>query len=160
MTPREPAPPPAAVVAAPPAVPPLPVPPPPEVPKADPPPPKVTMTAAPDASLPAPRPLTTCRFADPAPPPPADDPVIFAVVRRDGGAAAGTTAGPAVVQRAIEDLCRTAARECQTEVTGERQVRVRLTVRAAADWQALYGRLQMLAELGNYGVVFQVRIRP
>jgi hypothetical protein len=118
------------------------------------------LTAATNKALPGPRPVRTCRFVEePTKPAPADDAVIFAVIRRTADPAAAT-ADAAVVRRAIEDACRATARECQTEVTGDRQVRVLLAVRAAQDWRALFGCLQELPELGSYGVVFQVRVRP
>jgi hypothetical protein len=120
--------------------------------------PKAQLTATPEPMLTAPQPLPTCRFADPPPPARDDGPVLLAVVRRDGGAVGA--ADTAVVRRAIEETCRTTARACQTEVTGDRQVRVLLTVQTERDWQMLFERLQALAELGNHGVVFQVRVRP
>jgi hypothetical protein len=121
-----------------------------------PPPPQPTMTAAPEVELSAPKPVTTCRFLDdPAPAkPPADDAVIMAIIRR-GGAATGSAAD---VRKAVEMACRTKAVECQTEVAGERQVRVLLTVKSAADWQRVYDRMQELPNLGEYGLLFQVRV--
>src|SRR5436189_175035 len=108
-----------------------------------------------DSQADTPRPVSSCQFVEPVAlaPPSADEPVILAVVRREGDAVSAA-APTAVLRRAIEDACRTAARDCQTDETGERQVRVTLVVRSERDWQLLYARLQALAELGNHGVVF------
>lgn len=117
---------------------------------------KPTLTAAPDDDFRPARTVTTCRFLDEAAPPPkpvADDDVILAIVRR-GGPATGTVAE---VRKAVEAACRKAVK-CQTEVAGERQVRVLLTVRSLADWQRLYAHLQELPDLGEYGLLFQVRV--
>jgi hypothetical protein len=78
----------------------------------------------------------------------------MAVVRR-GGAANGSAAD---IRAAVERVCRGKVVTCQTEVAGERQVRVMLTVHSAADWQRLYDRMQNLPELGEYGLLFQVRV--
>jgi hypothetical protein len=117
--------------------------------------PKPTMTATPDDDFHAPKPITTCRFLDDPPPatPAADDSVIMAVLRR-GGPTAGTAAD---IRKAVEATCKKAV-DCQTEVAGERQVRVLLTVRSVEEWQRFYARLQELADLGEYGLLFQVRI--
>jgi hypothetical protein len=167
MIPCEPlAPPPPPVAFAPPrmeppSMPPAPEPlPPPRLAPPAPPPPtsakRPVMTAAPDDDFHAPRPVTTCRFLDDVgPPKPAADPVdIIAVIRR-GGPATGSAVD---VRKAVEAACRTKAVECQTEVAGERQVRVLLTVRSETDWQRLYARLQDLPDLGEYGLLFQVRV--
>jgi hypothetical protein len=118
--------------------------------------PQPTMTAAADDEWPAPKPITTCRFIDAPIParPAAEDAVIMAVIRR-GGNPNGTAVD---ICTAVEAICRKKAVECQTEVAGERQVRVMLTVKSSADWQLLYGRLQDLPELGEYGLVFQVKV--
>lgn len=78
----------------------------------------------------------------------------MAIIRRSG-AAAGTAAD---IRAAVERVCRGKSVACQTEVAGERQVRVLLTVHTAADWQRLYERMQNLPELGEYGLLFQVQV--
>jgi hypothetical protein len=119
-----------------------------------PPPPAPTMkSTAPDDDL-SQRTVTTIRFLDdPQPIPAADDDVLLAVVRR-GGAATGTAAD---IRTAVERACHGKA-ECQTEVAGERQVRVMLKVHSRDDWHRLYERMQQLPELGEYGLLFQVRV--
>jgi hypothetical protein len=114
------------------------------------------LTATADAD-PPPRQITTIRFLDeiPAPKPPADDAVIMAVIRR-GGEPTGTSTD---IRAAVEKVCKGKAVEWQTEVADERQVRVMLTVRSAADWERLYDRMQNLSELGAYGLIFQVRVQ-
>ncbi|HEY1379570.1 MAG TPA: hypothetical protein VGF55_22390 [Gemmataceae bacterium] len=123
-----------------------------------PPPAQPTMRAAADDDPPA-KPVSTCRFLDEPvqwKPAAADDGgAILAVVRR-GGIATGSAGD---IRAAVEKLCRSKAVECQTEVAGERQVRVLLTVSSPADWQRLYNRLQEMPELGEYGLVFQVRVK-
>jgi hypothetical protein len=120
------------------------------------PPPQSTVTATPDADPPT-RQITTIRFVDvtPAPKPPADDAVITAVIRR-GGESSGSATD---LRAAVEKVCKGKAVEWQTEVADERQVRVTLTVRSAADWEGLYDRMQNLTELGAYGLIFQVRVQ-
>jgi hypothetical protein len=127
---------------------------PPPPPKAEPK-PKPAMTATTDDDFRAPKPITTCRFLDdpPAAKPAADDTVMMAVLRR-GGPAAGSAAD---IRKAVEATCKKAV-ECQTEVAGERQVRVMLTVRSMDDWHRFYARLQDLSDLGEYGLLFQVRV--
>jgi hypothetical protein len=83
-----------------------------------------------------------------------DETTLMAVIRR-GGAATGNATD---IRAAVERICRGKVAACQTEVAGERQVRVMLTVHTAADWQRLYERMQNLAELGEYGLLFQVRV--
>ena len=119
------------------------------------PPPPILTTAAVPEEEPQPRKVTTIRFLDDSPPKPAaDDAVIMAMIRR-GGAPTGTAAD---IRAAVEKACHNKATACQTEVAGERQVRVLLTVRSTAEWQKLYERLQELPELGEYGLIFQVKI--
>jgi hypothetical protein len=140
-----------------PAMPPTPEPLPPPRPVApQQPPAKPTMTAAPDDAFHAPRPVTTCRFLDdPGPPKPAGDgEVIMAVIRRVGSPGVGVSG----LRKTVETACRAKAVECQTEVADERQVRVMLTVRSKADWEHLYTRLQDLADMGEFGLLFQVRV--
>jgi hypothetical protein len=117
--------------------------------------PKPAMTATTDDDFHAPKPITTCRFLDdpPSAKPPADDTILMAVIRR-GGPAAGTAAD---IRKAVEATCKKAV-DCQTEVAGERQLRVLLTVRSVEEWQRFYARLQELSDLGEYGLLFQVRI--
>jgi hypothetical protein len=117
---------------------------------------KPTLAAAEDDDFPAPKPITTCRFIDPPTPamPATEDAVIMAVIR-SGGSPTGSVVD---IRTAVETLCRKKAVECQTEVAGERQLRVMLTVKSSADWQRLYERLQSLPDLGEYGLVFQVKV--
>jgi hypothetical protein len=114
-----------------------------------------TMKATPPDDDPPARTVTTIRFLDePAAKPPADDDnLILAIVRR-GGSTTGTAAD---IRTAVEKTCNGKA-ECQTEVCGERQVRVMLTVKNQADWDKLFERMQNLPELGEYGLLFQVRV--
>lgn len=100
--------------------------------------------------------VSMCRFADlPNPKKPEPDSII-AVVRR-GGSPVGNVAE---IRKAVEIACQNRVEDCQTEVAGERQVRVMMTVRTLEEWQQLYAGLQDLPELGEYGLVFQVRIKP
>ncbi len=123
-----------------------------------PPPPQAKLATTSPDDEPPPRAVTTIRFVDdpPAPlvPPAVADEVIMAIVRR-GGAASGSAAD---IRAAVERLCRGKVTACQTEVAGERQVRVMLTVHSAADWEGLYERMQNLTQLGEYGLLFQVQI--
>lgn len=123
-----------------------PVPPPPPVPS-------TPSVPAPEED-PPPRTVTSIRFLDDPPPPAVDETTLMAVIRR-GGAATGNATD---IRAAVERICRGKVAACQTEVAGERQVRVMLTVHTAADWQRLYERMQNLAELGEYGLLFQVRV--
>jgi hypothetical protein len=121
----------------------------------EPPPPPILTTVAMPAEEPRPRKITTVRFLDDPPPKPAgDDAVILAMIRR-GGAPTGTAAD---IRAAVEKACRNKVVGCQTEVAGERQVRVLLTVHSTAEWQKLYEGLQELPELGEYGLIFQVKV--
>ena len=114
------------------------------------------MTTATATDDPPQRTITTVRFLDdPPPPPPAtDDNAVMAVIRR-GGVATGSAAD---IRAAVERACRGRVVTCQTEVAGERQVRVVLSVHTDTDWQRLYDRMQGLPELGEYGLLFQVHI--
>lgn len=100
--------------------------------------------------------VSMCRFADlPNLKKPEPD-AIIAVIRR-GGSPVGSASE---IRKAVETVCQDRVVDCQTEIAGERQVRVMMTVRSLADWQQLYAGLQELNELGEYGLVFQVRIKP
>jgi hypothetical protein len=83
-----------------------------------------------------------------------DDAAIVAVIRRSGAA----TGGSADVRAAVERVCHNKFVDCRTEVAGERQLRVLLTVHSTTEWQRLYERMQNLPQLGEYGLLFQVHI--
>jgi hypothetical protein len=119
-----------------------------------PPPPAAAPTPSVPEEDPPPRPVTSIRFLDDPPPPAVDETTLMAIIRR-GGTATGNAAD---IRAAVERICRGKVAACQTEIAGERQVRVMLTVHTAADWQRLYERMQNLAELGEYGLLFQVRV--
>jgi hypothetical protein len=115
---------------------------------------QVVIATAANDELPA-RTATTIRFLDEPPPPPvADDTTLMAVIRR-GGAATGSAAD---IRTVVERVCRGKVVTCRTEVAGERQVRVMLTVHSTDDWQRLYDRMQNRPELGEYGLLFEVRV--
>jgi hypothetical protein len=119
------------------------------------PPPSVAPTMTSTDDDPPAKMATTVRFIDePALKPPVDDTILMAVIRR-GGAPTGSAAD---IRTAVERVCRNKVVECQTEVAGERQVRVALTVHTADDWQRLYDRMQSLSELGEYGLLFEVKV--
>ncbi len=134
-----------------------------------PPPTPVTPPAA-KAELPAPTPISSCRFVErpkpepakpaPAKPAPAADKVFYAAIRGQWQTASGGSDAEALRQT-VEAACRAAeVPEARAEVVGEKQVRVVLTVRNQGQWQQLYDRLRAMQELGDQGVVFQVRVKP
>jgi hypothetical protein len=100
------------------------------------------------------KPVTTIRFLDETEPPAKDDDTVMMAVVRRGGSTTGTAAD---IRAAVDRVCHGKVVACQTEVAGERQVRVTLTVHTVADWQKLYERLQRLPELGEYGLLIEAR---
>jgi hypothetical protein len=95
------------------------------------------------------------RFVDDARPATSDRSEVMAMIRRGGGARARVSD----VRAAVEQVCHGRVLECQTEVAGEMQLRVVLTVRSTDDWEGLYERLELLPDIGEYGLLLQVHVK-
>jgi hypothetical protein len=117
-------------------------------------PPVAVVTAS--AEEPAPAHVKSIRFLEePSSSPRREDTVIMAMIRRGGTTAARVSD----VRSALERVCHGSTIDCQTEVAGERQIRVVLTVPTAAEWDGLFERLQQLSDLGEYGLVIEVHVK-
>jgi hypothetical protein len=107
------------------------------------------------AEEPAPRGVPAIRFVDETPSSPRDDAAVMAMIRRGGA----RTARVSDIRSAVERVCHGTTIDCQTEVAGERQIGVVLTVRSVVEWDCLYERLQQLSDLGDYGLMVEVRVK-
>jgi hypothetical protein len=86
--------------------------------------------------------------------------MIFAAIRGACGAPTAPTDSEAL-RKTVEGICRAAAvTEVQTEMAGDKQVRVTLTLHSQAEWQTLYAQMQSLPELGDHGILFRVHVKP
>ncbi len=131
-----------------------PVSPPPERPR----PPVTTTTAKLTAAAEPAKPLATCRMCEPGDAKPAVvDDTISAVVRRAGTAPVRPT-DPVALRRAVAAACHEVSGTVETQDLGDKQVKVAVSVPSAREWALLYARLQGLPELGDYGLVVQVRV--